>query len=242
MTMEHSIDEQKRFYDQRWRGHRFANSLKLARTIAILEALAETEITQPRVLELGSGTGWLCAILAQFGPTMGVELSPEAVEAAKARYPFADFAQADIARWTPDLEPFDVVVSHEVIEHLEDQLQHLTLAKRLLLPGGFLILTTPNADTVRAAESKAAQKPLSDQLIENILTRPELLALVRKAGFRVVRDTTLILGHGSRGMRTIANSPKVRGVLRQLGVLSAFDRRMLAAGAGLHTLVVAQRD
>jgi hypothetical protein len=37
------------------------------------------------------------------------------------------------------------------------------------------------------------------------------------------------------------NSQKVRAVLRRLGVLGAVDRMALSAGAGLHTLVVAQR-
>ena len=243
--MRATIDVQRQFYDARWSGVRYANGLKLSRAVAILGALSETGLLEPRILELGCGTGWLSAILGQFGPTTGVELSGEAVDAARGRYPFLDLSQVDLAVWTPPEAEFDVVVSHEVIEHLTDQARHLAIARRALRPGGFLILTTPNADTVRSMAPAPPDHPtenaLSDQLIENILTRDELLALVRSAEFRVVRHTSLILGAGGGALRRVAGSTKVRAALAPLHLAAAFDRWALSAGAGLHTLVVAQR-
>ncbi|AHG90017.1 putative 3-demethylubiquinone-9 3-methyltransferase [Gemmatirosa kalamazoonensis] len=234
-----SIEEQTHFYDARWRDVRFVNAMKLQRAAAILEAIGEADLHQPRMLELGCGTGWLTAILAQFGPTVGVELSGEAVEAARARFPFAEFAQIDIGSWQPEREGFDVIVSHEVVEHLEDQRAHLALARHGLRRGGLLVLTTPNADTVRASETPST--PLSDQLIEHVLPRRELVALVASCGFEVVRHTTLIGRHGTRGVRRLLNSPRLRGLLASAGLLRTVDRVSLAAGAGLHTLVVARR-
>ena len=134
--MRATIDVQRKFYDARWAGVQYANGLKLARAVAILEALAETGLSEPRILELGCGTGWLSAILGQFGPTTGVELSGEAVEAARRRYPFLDLSQVDLAVWTPPEEEFDVVVSHEVIEHLTEQDRHLAIARHALRPDG----------------------------------------------------------------------------------------------------------
>jgi len=234
------IEEQERFYDARWRDIRYADGLKLQRATAILAALAEIAVTEPRMLELGCGTGWLSAILAQFGPTVGVDLSGEAIKLACDRYPFVTFLHADIGRWSAGTDIFDVVVSHEVIEHLEDQAHHLRLASDSLRPGGHLILTTPNADTVRAA-AKPGTRPLSAQMIENILTRAELMALVRGAAFEITQISTLTMGYGRGGLRTVVNSPKVRGLLRRIGIGRAAEYLALASGAGLHTIVVARK-
>src|SRR5688572_30096113 len=120
------------FYDERWAKFQYANGPKLIRAIAILEALANLRLRAPNMLDLGCGIGWLTGILSQFGPTMGVELSGLAVEEATKRYPLAQFVQADILNWDYPKNTFDVVVSQEVLEHLDDQQKYLNIAADLL--------------------------------------------------------------------------------------------------------------
>jgi SAM-dependent methyltransferase len=100
---------------------------------------------QARVLEIGSGLGYLTYALRQFGyDARGLDISSSAVAAARAR--FGDlFTQADVADYAA-AEParFDAVVACELIEHLPDPMPFLERAFALLRPGGLLVLTTPN--------------------------------------------------------------------------------------------------
>lgn len=166
-----SLAAQADFYDARWAKHEFADRMKLRRAVAILDALSRTGLKQPRIFEMGCGTGWLTNILNQFGPTTGVDLSPAAIETARAHYPTARFEVCDDIG-TGLVGQYDVLVSHEVIEHLADQPAHVALMARLLRPGGTLILTTPNG----AARGKwwGYADEGGGQVIEHHLTAREL--------------------------------------------------------------------
>ena len=99
MSATINLDEQKSFYDDRWKDYSFVNQAKLERCTAILSTIADLKLNQPEIVELGCGSGWLTAILGAFGPATGVELSSVAVAQASARYPSASFLQADLGRW-----------------------------------------------------------------------------------------------------------------------------------------------
>ena len=157
--------------------------------------------------------------------------------AAQARLPGARFVQGDLATWTTD-ERFDVVVSQEVIEHLEDQRHHLELARELLVPGGWLILTAPNRAAMEAMPDPRAH---SDQPIEDWPTRRHLADLARSAGFRVVTLTTVIPDYAATGWRGLLSGAKLRAVAHRLGRDQAWRAVRNRAGLGLHHVLLAQR-
>src|SRR5690606_27001926 len=132
-----SVHHQEQFYNNRWQDFDFANRLKLARCINILNGLLGTKKVAPRIIDLGCGAGWLTSILGQFGPTVGVELSRRAVEEAARKFPHVTFIQADIFTWDYPKEEFDIVVSQEVIEHVDEQERYLAIAHDLLQPDGY---------------------------------------------------------------------------------------------------------
>src|SRR5882762_539508 len=166
---------QKDYYDQRWAQEEFVNALQASRCAAIVGGLAYLDLAKPRILDLGCGSGWLSAVLAQFGPTTGVDLSDYAVREASKRYPWVRFHAANILEWKEgsQLGEFDIVVSQEVIEHVPDQMEYLKIAFNFLRDGGFLLLTTPNARTF-AAMQEQLRRSWSDQPLEDILTRKQL--------------------------------------------------------------------
>lgn len=98
-----------------------------------------------RVLEIGAGTGGLLhALRAQGADARGVELRQQLIDDARDFYgplpiqrvagttlPFAD-------------ESFAVVVSFDVFEHIPDSDAHLAEVWRVLGPGGYYLLQTPN--------------------------------------------------------------------------------------------------
>jgi ubiquinone/menaquinone biosynthesis C-methylase UbiE len=103
------------------------------------------------VLEVGYGRGELLLHCAMIGARVtGVDYSPDAHEIAVrtlSDFPDADLRVADCRELPFAENSFDRVVSGDVIEHLngEDGLQMLREIKRVLRPGGFLVIhTSPN--------------------------------------------------------------------------------------------------
>lgn len=98
------------------------------------------------VLDVASGEGFGAEILATDAASVrGVDVDAATVEHAARRYPAAAFAVDDATRLdsVPD-DAVDVVVAFEVIEHLADHDQMLEAVRRVLRPGGLLVISTPN--------------------------------------------------------------------------------------------------
>ncbi len=235
-----SIQDQKSFYDERWREFSHINHPKLERCNAILEGVATTKLVQPQIVDLGSGTGWLTAILGAIGPAVGVELSPLAVAQAAQRYPTVKFIEADISRWDYPKASCDLVVSHEVLEHLEDQRAYLRVAHGLLRPGGFLILTTPNKPIVEIAYESKSKNEAEFQPIENWISRATLRSLLTPE-FAVVRLTTILPGYCQRGKFRLLNAYLFRTLAERLGAGFVFNRLIGALGGGYHLFAVARK-
>jgi 2-polyprenyl-3-methyl-5-hydroxy-6-metoxy-1,4-benzoquinol methylase len=155
------------YYDRRWADEGKANLWAMRRAAAILSEFSLTGVQNPRILDFGCGTGWMTEILAQFGSAEGVDLSPAAARKFHPTIPFHDVN--DVPKG-----PFDVVVSQEVIEHVEDQAAYLDTVHELLRQGGYLILTTPNA-SVSMRHPEFLVQP-----IENHLTARALRALLQR--------------------------------------------------------------
>lgn len=93
------------------------------------------------ILDLGSGRGHLSYRLAALGHQV------EACDYSKENFacPNIRFLQADLSIELPiESNHYDVVISVEVIEHIENHFRFMHEALRVLKPGGTLILTTPN--------------------------------------------------------------------------------------------------
>lgn len=233
------LNHQREFYNERWAEVRFANRLKMIRCAAILEAISELRLSDPRIVELGCGTGWMTSILGVFGPATGVDFSEAAIESASTSYPSSDFACADIQSWGLD-EGFDIAVSHEVIEHLQDQALHLVRIHDLLDESGFLVLTTPNRSTFLSMPEKQ-RSTWSQQPIENWMSQRELRTLIQESGFQVMKLGTLISGYGRSPLRRLAGSRRIRSGMKAIGLYGAYERLCCWAGLGLHIICVARK-
>lgn len=233
------LEVQRAFYEQRWQEYAFANFLKLARCVAILEGIAATKLYQPKILDLGCGTGWLSSVVGNFGPTTAVDLSSTAVENAAIKHPHVQFMQTDVFDWDYPEEQFDIVISQEVIEHVEDQNAYLGIAYRMLRRGGYLILTTPNARTLYAMPEEQ-RNSWSQQPIENWLNTSELENLL-KDRFEIIRLTTIIPGYGVKGTYRLANSLRFKSFFEKAAGGCLFDDLRLGLGYGLHIFALTKK-
>jgi SAM-dependent methyltransferase len=103
-----------------------------------------------RALDVGCGVGELMVALRQGGWTVqGVE--PDATLARQAREQRGlDVFVGDLAAAAFPGEHFDLVVLWHVLEHLPEPLATLLEARRLLRPGGVVVVGVPNAASLQA--------------------------------------------------------------------------------------------
>ncbi|MCL5023585.1 MAG: methyltransferase domain-containing protein [Nitrospirae bacterium] len=104
-----------------------------------------------RVLDFGCGAGYGAEVLRKAGASKvtGIDISPEAVAYARSNYAGngIEFVIGDCRNAPFPARGFDVVVSFEVLEHIEDQTSYLSEVRRLLTPEGIFIVSTPNKKT-----------------------------------------------------------------------------------------------
>jgi 2-polyprenyl-6-hydroxyphenyl methylase/3-demethylubiquinone-9 3-methyltransferase len=106
-----------------------------------------------RVLDLGCGAGRFVAALRDAGADpVGVEIAEAALERARRNAPGADLRLLEADGSLPlEHGSVDLVWCSEVLEHVADT-EHLLLeARRVLKPGGRLLLTVPFHGRVKAA-------------------------------------------------------------------------------------------
>ena len=105
---------------------------------------------QERVLDLGCGSGWLATLCAEAGArVVACDIAPAGVAAARARYPQSgSFVVGDAYAVGLTSNVADVIVLSEVLEHLDDIPTALGELKRLLRPGGRVMVTVPNRETI----------------------------------------------------------------------------------------------
>lgn len=112
----------------------------------VAEALGRVAPAGSRVLEVGSGLGYLVHAMRQAGlDAQGIDVSTTAVQSACATFG-QHFRASTVQDLGAEAGSFDVIVATELLEHLEYPQDFVDSAMRLLRPGGHLILTTPNKD------------------------------------------------------------------------------------------------
>ncbi len=110
------------------------------------------------VLDIGCGAGYGTRMLADYARrAVGVDVIPEAVADAAAAFgtPQCTFLPYAGDRLPFEDGTFDAATSCQTIEHVPDDERFVAEAARVLKPGAWLILTTPN----RATRLREGQKP-----------------------------------------------------------------------------------
>jgi SAM-dependent methyltransferase len=139
--------------------------------------IAAARLRGGRVLDLGCGSGYGAAALAALHtPLIGLDrIRPDAANRGATA-----FVRADLHGIPLRAESFDLIVSFQVIEHLEDPTPYLEAISKLLAPGGTALITTPNIEMsdgvnpyhvheYRADELSATLRPyFSDVVIQGI--------------------------------------------------------------------------
>ncbi len=110
----------------------------------LIAQIANTAVA--RAADIGCGPGNSTELLARRFPQadlLGIDSSPEMIEAAKKRLPAAHFAVADIAAWD-GAERFDVILANVSLQWVADHARLLPALIGRLVPGGSLAVQIPD--------------------------------------------------------------------------------------------------
>ena len=94
------------------------------------------------ILDAGCGSGRNMIDLARHGTVTGVELSATSVSLARERSS-GEVIEGSVLEMPFAVGRFDLAASLDVIEHLEDDLAALRELRRVVKPGGTLLVTVP---------------------------------------------------------------------------------------------------
>ena len=144
-----------------------------------------------RVLDLGCGAGRFVAALREAGADpVGVELAEAALERARANVPGADLRLVEADGSLPlEHASVDLVWCSEVLEHIADTEHALLEVRRVLRPGGRVLITVPFHGRAKAALIALLRfdrhfDPTGQHL--RFYTRPSLARTLDRAGFEDV--------------------------------------------------------
>ena len=150
-----------------------------------------------KILDIACGEGYGSYHLSKVAAeVVGVDINAETIAYAASKYIASNlrFAEGNAVQLPLPDQYFDVVVSFETIEHLEQQQQMLAEIKRVLTPGGILIISTPNKVHSEMQQHKNLfhEKELTREefadLLKDQFTQVHLLQQHTAAGSLIVPD------------------------------------------------------
>lgn len=101
------------------------------------------------ILEVGGGQGGLTALLYPNARITNLDLDPEFAQVACNQAPNVKFVCGDATQLPFADALFDAVTMFDVLEHIPDDQTAITEALRVLKPGGYLLISTPDKSTWR---------------------------------------------------------------------------------------------
>ncbi|MBF0560660.1 MAG: class I SAM-dependent methyltransferase [Alphaproteobacteria bacterium] len=158
----------------------------------ILEVLRNEAADAKTILDFGCGDGVLLEKIRASFPHVqlyGCDISAEQIEQNRKVLPGIEFFQADAASQdlalqvkTHSLPKFDLIISSEVVEHIQDDRTFLFNAVNLLKSGGLFLVTTQSGPRYR----------MDTEVLGHLrhYRLADFRKMVEGAGLRVVRDAS----------------------------------------------------
>lgn len=187
------LDEQRRWYEGWHEAGSHTLPVELLKQQMRLEAIDDSLqlVDYERVLVIGCGQGDELRLL-QSDAVTAFDLSFNAAQDARKLFPDYEYLQADGMMLPFSDKCFDLVFSSEVLEHILEPERMLSEVRRVLRPGGILLLTTPNWTSffglARWLGEKILRRPITSdgQPVDHWSTPRSLQDLLKESGFELL--------------------------------------------------------
>jgi SAM-dependent methyltransferase len=148
---------------------------------SFVEEICKNFVDRPQILDVGCGTGANLVLLSRFGDVEGVDVSPDALDFCRRRG--LEKVRLGAAEALPYEDgTFDLVTALDVVEHMDDDVAGLREMRRVLRPGGRILLFVPTFMFLWGVQDDVSHHRRRYRL-------PELRRVVREAGFEIERTT-----------------------------------------------------
>ena len=137
-----------------------------------------------RILDVGCGLGSFLSGIEDAWEKHGVEMTEFAISRAR-RWGRVEMGPLEAVGYP--CSSFDVVVMHQVIEHLSHPGKTIAEVRRVLAPGGWLILGTPDFDCACARRFGPRFRLLNDPTHVSLFTNESMHRFLRANGFLIDR-------------------------------------------------------
>lgn len=194
------------------------------------------------VLDIACGEGYGSSLLAANARSVvGVDIAAEVIGHAEARYARAGlrFMTGTCHQVPIDAHSIDLVVSFETIEHVDRHDVMMAELKRVLRPGGQLLMSSPEKSEYSEAAQQANPfhvKELYNSEFRDLLARH--FAHVAVGGQRVIFGSAILMDDPGGALRTYswdgATQTSGAGMARPRYLIAmASDRPLPACGGGV---------
>lgn len=188
-----TVEQMQQYANDQYRDGHYADYVKAkdlktytfqGRITEILKYLSPNSATKLRHLDVGCSVGFMIEVALQNGfDSFGVEFSQEAIAKAspdiQKRIMKADVNQLSAS----DDEKFDLITCFDIVEHVQEANHFLSSLRKLLRPGGVLVLTTPDPEH-RLARIMGRRWPMLQPLQHSILfSKKGLSSVLKETGF-----------------------------------------------------------
>ena len=144
-----------------------------------------------KLLEVGCGRGRFLERMRRAGwQVQGTEFDPAAAERVRAKYGL-QIDVGDLAALHYPADAYDAIAMSQVIEHVHDPRALLEECRRVLRPGGRLVLSTPNAASLAHRRDGRHWRGLEPPRHLHVFTPNALAQCVQACGWQVKELRTL---------------------------------------------------
>lgn len=163
-----------------------------------------------KLLEIGFGGAAFLIGMRELGwQVEGIDMDPQAVEKARRIYGLS-VRQGELSEQRYPDASFDAITMSHVIEHVPDPIGLLRECRRILAPGGRLVITTPNTAALGHRKFGSAWVHLDPPRHLHLFSIVSLEESLRRAGFEDIGARSSMRWAG--GVWTISESIRRDGV------------------------------
>lgn len=164
------------------------------RTQEVLSSITQFSQKPPKnIVDLGCADGRMLDSIHQHYPEaycIGIEYSQELVDFSKEMFSGIEVVKGDVQSLELENDNFDVAIATAVIEHVPEPSKMIREVKRILKPGGIVILTCPAPFWEKLASMLGYLEKDKHYMVMNL---KQLSNLVVQAGFTLVKDKKFML-------------------------------------------------
>ncbi len=138
-----------------------------------------------RLLDIGCGEGYFLQYAEKYYEAYGMDVSDYCISEAYRRTKKTKLSTGSIAHIDHGDEFFDAVTCFDVLEHLEDPEAAVQECRRVLKPGGVLIVRTPNISSLGTKWKKEEWLGYKDPTHRSLLSNEAWISMLRKNDFEM---------------------------------------------------------